>query len=326
MIQKILTSDTALSETIVKHNTRRETIMMGRRKFIVNSSVLFGTSMISRLSAATLQLDLPHTVKMPVLFVGHGSPMNAILKNRYHQEWQNLGKRLPTPSAILVVSAHWRSLGRTQVMATAAPETIHDFGGFPEKLFDQQYPAKGYLAASELAYELLQGRRHSGLQINSELDHEQGLDHGTWSVLLAMYPEANIPVFQVSIDIEKPADYHYAIGQHLAALRERGVMIMGSGNLVHNLRAPDIPDRKPYDWGLELESRLSEAIADHNDKPLIDASKMQPKLMQLAHPTLEHFYPLLYALGAKSKQDKVEFFNTDFASSAIAMRSVLYSA
>lgn len=299
---------------------------MNRRNFIINSSVLLGACMSNILSAATAQQDLPHTPEMPVLFIGHGSPMNAIVKNRYHQQWQRLGQRLPTPAAILVISAHWRSLGRTQVMATQNPETIHDFGGFPEQLYEQQYPAQGLMAASQMTHELLQGQSQSGYQLNAQLEHDQGLDHGTWSVLIAMYPEANIPVFQVSIDIEKPAAYHYDIGLKLSALRERGVMIMGSGNLVHNLRAARMPDSKPYDWGLELESRLSEAMASHNDKALIDAPEKQLALMRLAHPTLEHYLPLLYTLGAKNNRDKVEFFNTDFASSAIAMRSVLYSA
>ena len=304
--------------------------MINRRQFIISSGVLLSTSLSSVLSAATststMQKDLPHTAKMPVLFIGHGSPMNAIDKNKYHQKWQQLGKQIQTPSAILVVSAHWLSRGNTQVMATPEPETIHDFGGFPQELFDQEYPAKGSPAASHLAHEILKGRSQSGFQLNASLENERGLDHGTWSVLLAMYPEANIPVFQISIDYEKPASYHYDIGRKIAALRDRGVLILGSGNIVHNLHAPRMPNKKPYDWGLEVESLLTEAMLDHNDNTLIEAPTKREKLMRLAHPTLEHYYPLLYTLGAKSKKDKVEFFTTDFASSAIAMRSVMYSA
>ena len=298
---------------------------MNRRQFIISSAALLSTSMSTLLSAATAKQELPRTAKMPVLFIGHGSPMNAIDKNRYHLKWQTLGETLPTPSAVLVVSAHWLSRGTTQVMASPNPKTIHDFGGFPQALFDQQYPAKGSMAASELTHELLQGRSQSGFQLTSQLEHERGLDHGTWSVLLAMYPQANTPVFQLSIDYEKPAAYHYDIGRQLAALRERGVLIMGSGNVVHNLYAPRLANKQPYDWGLDLDSQLAKAMADHNDKPLIDAPVKQEKLMSLAHPTLEHYYPLLYALGAKSQKDEVTFFNTDFASSAVSMRSVIYS-
>lgn len=299
---------------------------MNRRQFIIRSGVLLGTSMSTLFAEAIAQQSLPKTPKMPVLFIGHGSPMNAIQNNRYHQSWNKLGQQLPSPSAILVVSAHWLNYGTTQVMATPEPETINDFGGFPQALFDKQYPAKGSLETAELTQKLLQGRSQSGFQLTSELEHERGLDHGTWSVLAAMYPDANIPVLQLSIDYEKPAAYHYDIGRQLAALRERGVLIIGSGNIVHNLRAPRMANRKPYDWGLELDSQLGSAMADHNDKPLIDAPTKQAKIMELAHPTLEHYLPLLYTLGAKSKQDKVEFFNTDFASSAISMRSVIYSA
>lgn len=299
---------------------------MNRRQFILSTSALMCTSMSTLLSAATTREDLPHTPKMPVLFVGHGSPMNAIEENQYHQKWNQLGKELPTPSAILVISAHWLSYGTSQVMASPNPETIHDFGGFPQALFDKQYPAKGSLAASKLTNELLQGRSPSGFQLSAELDHERGLDHGTWSVLAAMYPEADIPVLQLSIDYEKPAAYHYGIGQQLAALRERGVLILGSGNIVHNLRAPRLQYKKPYDWGLELDAQLAKAMKNHNDKPIIDAPTQQTKLMSLAHPTLEHYLPLIYTLGAKSDKDSVDFFNTGFASSAISMRSVMYSA
>ena len=298
---------------------------MNRRQFIINSSVLLSTTMSSILSASTKQQDLPHTPKMPVLFIGHGSPMNAIDKNHYHQSWQKLGKDLPAPSAILVVSAHWVTSGVTKVMATPNPETIYDFGGFPQQLFDQKYPAKGSSSASGLANTLLQGRSQSGFQLSAELEHSRGLDHGTWSVLLAMYPKAQIPVFQISIDQQKPASYHYDIGRQLAALRERGVLIIGSGNMVHNLYAPRMPNKKPYEWGLELESLLATAMINHNDEVLIKAPNDLRKLMQLAHPTLEHYSPLLFALGAKNEKDKIEFFNTDFASSAIAMRSVMYS-
>lgn len=298
---------------------------MIRRKFLISSGALLGLSLSDLLAAEGSQKRLPYTKKMPVLFVGHGSPMNAITKNHYHQKWQQLGKRLTMPSAILVVSAHWNTRGTTQVMVTPEPETIHDFGGFPAELFDQDYPVRGHRQASLLTHQLLQASVVKDSYSRVILEHDRGIDHGTWSVLLAMYPEANIPVLQLSIDQTKPAAYHYAMGQQLAALRERGVLIMGSGNMVHNLYAPRRPDKKPYEWALALEQYLSDAMATHQDKLLVEASGEYPELMQLAHPTLEHYIPLLYALGAKSQQGDVEFFNTDFSSSAIAMRSVIYS-
>lgn len=296
---------------------------MLRRKFLISSSALLSLSLSELLAAASPAKQLPRTEKMPVLFVGHGSPMNAISKNRYHQSWQKLGKRLATPSAILVVSAHWTTAGSTQVMATPEPETVHDFGGFPQALFDQQYPASGHREAALLTQRLLQAST-DGKPGKVTLAHDRGFDHGTWSVLLAMYPQADIPVFQLSIDESKPGAYHYGLGQQLAALRKRGVLILGSGNMVHNLYAPRMPDRKPYAWGLELEQYFSHAMITHQDKRLVEAAAKHPEIMRLAHPTLEHFLPLLYVLGAKNAEDQIEFFNTDFASSAIAMRSVLY--
>jgi len=213
---------------------------VNRRKFILSSGALLSTSISGILSAATTQgqTNLPRTEKMPVLFVGHGSPMNAIRDNSFSRTWRDIGERLPTPNAILVISAHWLSSGNTQVMATPVPKTIYDFGGFPQELFDQKYPAPGSLAAANLTYELLQEQTHSGFNIKPELEHERGLDHGTWSVLNVMYPKADIPVFQLSIDYDQPAAYHYDIGRQLAELRSRGVMIMGSGNIIHNLFAP----------------------------------------------------------------------------------------
>lgn len=301
---------------------------MNRREFILNSSVLLSASVGGFItnSNADEVIKLPHTKKMPVLFIGHGSPMHAITQDRFNQQWSNLGQTIQTPHAILVISAHWRSLGKTKIMSTAQPETIHDFRGFPEKLYQQQYPAQGSPSAAHLTHELLQNKTPSDLKISSLLDDEQGLDHGTWCVLLAMYPEANIPVYQLSIDIEKPASFHYEIGKKIAALRNRGVLIMGSGNMIHNLRANRLPNNQPHDWALNLENYLSQAIENHHDQPLVNAVKQHEKLMRLAHPTLEHYYPLLYALGAKNERDKVTFFNTGYTRSSISMRSMIYTA
>lgn len=296
---------------------------MNRRQFVVSSSALLATSVSDIMTSvnAGQSSALPVTSKMPVLFVGHGSPMNAITQNRYHQTWRELGESLPRPSAILVISAHWRSIGVTRIMNNPEPETIHDFFGFPDELYEQLYSAPGSPQAAKLTSEVL-------IQddLMTEMADEQGLDHGSWSVLLAMYPKANIPVFQLSIDYQKPASFHYRLGRKLAELRRRGVLIIGSGNMIHNLRARRRSSDQPYDWALELENEWVGAIEDHNDQPVIDAPVSRNQLMKLAHPTLEHFYPLLYTLGAKDKNDQVEFFNQGFTGSSISMRSVVYSA
>lgn len=300
---------------------------MHRRDFLRTSSLL--ALGLSPLVAKSLEnepalKDLPHTPKMPVLFVGHGSPMNAIEQNSFHQTWQKIGKELPKPAAILMVSAHWLSDGNTAIMATNKPETIHDFGGFPDELFAQQYPANGSPQAAKLAAELLKKPLANGMQIKTAFDMRQGYDHGTWSVLLPMFPQANIPVLQLSIDYFKPAAYHYAVGQQLAALRERGVLIMGSGNIVHNLEAPSLESGKPYDWNTDVDHTIAAFLQKHDDQGLIKFAQ-QDKLVKLAHPTLDHLWPLFYALGAKSDKDQVRFFNAAYSGSAISMRSVIFS-
>ncbi|WP_020559620.1 4,5-DOPA dioxygenase extradiol [Thiofilum flexile] len=293
---------------------------MQRRSFLLGSlSSLLGASSVWGESASLP--TLARTPKMPVMFVGHGSPMNAITPNTFHRTWQKIGKTLPQPSAILVISAHWRSHNGTVVMATPEPETIHDFGGFPDKLFAQQYPSPGSPQAAQLTFDLLK----KNAALHAKVDYEQGLDHGTWSVLLPMFPKANIPVFQVSIDYDKPAAYHYRVGQQLAALRERGVLIIGSGNLVHNLWIEDQSNEKPYDWAQDFDAQATRALQSHNDKALIQLSQ-NPNLTPLAHPSLEHFWPLFYVLGAKNTQDNIQFFNQGYDGSAISMRSVIFSA
>ncbi|MBE9576817.1 4,5-DOPA-extradiol-dioxygenase [Flavobacterium aquaticum] len=255
--------------------------------------------------------------KMPVLFIGHGSPMNAIEDNEFSKRWQQMGKEIPTPKAVVVVSAHWLTKG-TLVTAMPNPKTIHDFGGFPQALFDVQYPAPG---SPELATEIQKLISNPAV----ELDHDWGLDHGTWSVIKHMYPNADIPVLQLSIDYYKPAAYHYELAKQLLSLRKKGVLIIGSGNMVHNLRmvAWDKLSEPEYgfDWALEMNDVFKNKISNGFHKELIQYEKLH-KAATLAIPTPDHYYPLLYILALQTDNDKVEFFNDKAVGGSLTMTSV----
>lgn len=264
----------------------------------------------------TFGANLPPTPRMPVLFIGHGSPMNAITDTSYSRTWAQIGKKLPQPKVILCISAHWLTNG-TSVAVTAKPETIHDFGGFPEELFKVQYPAPGApdfarLTAATLETKVIQ-------------DEKWGLDHGAWSILKHMYPAANVPVFQMSIDYNKPASYHYELGKQLSALREKGVLIVGSGNVVHNLGQVswNDPNRK-YDWAIEFDDIVKKSIEKNDPSTLLSFEKMGT-LAKQAHPTPDHFFPLMYTLGLRRKEENFSFFNDTFDLGSISMRSILFS-
>lgn len=255
--------------------------------------------------------------KMPVLFIGHGSPMNAIEDNIFSKRWQQMGKEIPTPKAVVVVSAHWLTKG-TLVTAMPNPKTIHDFGGFPQALFDVQYPAPG---SPELATEIQKLITNPAV----ELDHDWGLDHGTWSVVKHMYPDADIPVLQLSIDYYKPSAYHYELAKQLLSLRKKGVLIIGSGNMVHNLRmvAWDKLSEPEYgfEWALEMNDIFKNKISNGFHKELIQYEKLH-KAATLAIPTPDHYYPLLYILALQTDNDKVEFFNDKAVGGSLTMTSV----
>ena len=255
--------------------------------------------------------------KMPVLFIGHGSPMNAIEDNEFSKRWQQMGKEIRTPKAVVVVSAHWLTKG-TLVTAMPNPKTIHDFGGFPQALFDVQYPASG---SPELASEIQKLITNPAV----ELDHDWGLDHGTWSVVKHMYPDADIPVLQLSIDYYKPAAYHYELAKQLLSLRKKGVLIIGSGNMVHNLRmvAWDKLNEPEYgfDWALEMNDVFKNKISNGFHKELIQYEKLH-KASTLAIPSPDHYYPLLYILALQTDNDKVEFFNDKAVGGSLTMTSV----
>ena len=259
--------------------------------------------------------------RLPVLFLGHGSPMNAIEDNDYRRSWQALGtefgSRWPLPRLILCISAHWLTQG-WELTAMAQPRTIHDFGGFPEELFAQQYPAPG---APPWAQEI-SGRID---EPTVGLDQQWGLDHGTWSVLKPMFPKAEIPVMQLSMDYSRPGTEHFAVGRRLRQLRERGVLIVGSGNIVHNLRAlrrQAAPDQA-YDWAIEFDRQTAAHMEQGNLAALADFQALG-QVAQLAHPTHDHYLPLLYAAGAAHEGEPVRFFNDSFQSASISMRSAIW--
>jgi 4,5-DOPA dioxygenase extradiol len=252
---------------------------------------------------------------MPVLFVGHGSPMNGIEDNEFSKRWTKMAQEIPVPTAVLVISAHWFTKG-TKITAMDFPKTIHDFGGFPPALFAVKYPAPGN---PELAKEVA-----ALIQVAPvELDHDWGLDHGTWTIIRHMYPEANIPVLQLSIDYTKGPQYHYDLAKELYALRKKGVLIIGSGNMVHNLRMAswEMIQGGGYDWTIELNEKFKHLIANHEHLPLINYQSLGKEAL-LAIPTPEHYLPLLYTLGVKGKDEQVSFFNDKAVGGSLTMTSV----
>jgi len=254
---------------------------------------------------------------MPVLFMGHGSPMNGIEDNQFSNYWKQLAKEIPEPQAVLCISAHWLTKG-THVTAMESPKTIHDFGGFPQELFQVQYPAPG---SPELAKETAQ----LILSTNVGLDHDWGLDHGTWTVIRHMYPEANIPVLQLSIDYHKPAEYHYSLAKELATLRKKRVLIIGSGNMVHNLRMIDWQrmhvDNYGFDWAHEMNEIFKSKISSKDHQHLLDYLSLSPAA-KLAIPTPDHYYPLIYSLGLQNDREEADFFNDKYVAGSLTMTSV----
>jgi len=251
--------------------------------------------------------------KMPALFVGHGSPMNAIEDNEFSRAWAEVGQALPRPSAILCVSAHWETNG-TSVTGMEQPETIHDFGGFPRQLYAMQYPAPG---SPELA-RLTQATIH---KTQVRLDQTWGLDHGTWSVLCRMFPDADIPVIQLSLDQTQAPEFHYALGKELRALRNKGVLIVGSGNIVHNLRVVVFQD-KAFDWAIEFDETIKQLIESRNHDAIVGYQNLGPAA-RLAIPTNEHYLPLLYVLALQDQQEPIRFFADRVTLGSISMRSLL---
>ncbi len=267
-------------------------------------------------SLRNLSKNFEATEKFPVLFLGHGSPMNAIEENEFVDGFRNIGKTFQKPKAILVISAHWETRG-TFVTAMDNPPTIHDFGGFPQALFDVQYPAPG-------SPELAQETKKIITKTDVLLDDKWGLDHGAWSVVKHLYPDSEVPVIQMSIDYTQPASYHYELAQELASLRHKGVLIIGSGNMVHNLRmvAWDKLNEAGFawDWAQEAKEKMKNYILDGNHKALIDF-RNQGKAFDLAIPTPEHYLPMIYSLALKDRQDDLLLFNDNSIGGSLAMTS-----
>ncbi len=290
--------------------------IVNRRRFtqlITTGTLPMGISTLSDLEK--LAKLLQSTDRMPALFVGHGNPMNAIEDNEFTRGFSSFAKNLSsTPQAILCVSAHWYTEG-TRVLAVEQPETIHDFGGFPRELFEVEYPAPGHPKMAAEVVELL-GRD------TVEEDHQWGLDHGTWSVLTHMFPEANIPVFQLSIDHTKGAEYHFELAVQLASLRDKGVLIVGSGNIVHNLRQIDWQAESGFDWALETREKVNEYLLNGNFNPLINYHQQGSAWLQ-SIPTPDHYLPLMYTLGVTSNRDEIVLFNDEVVMGSVSMTSVV---
>ncbi|ATQ41538.1 4,5-DOPA dioxygenase extradiol [Caulobacter mirabilis] len=252
--------------------------------------------------------------RMPVLFLGHGSPMNAIEDNAWRRAWAEAGRRLPRPRAVLCVSAHWETMGAAAVSASPRPATIHDFGGFPQALFDVRYPAPGDPDLARRVGELLSP--------DPVAQHpSRGLDHGAWSVLAPMYPDADVPIVQLSLDRAKPNAWHYEAGRKLAPLRDEGVLIVGSGDIVHNLRAVDWRSGAIPDWAPRFNDRAKAMIEAYDHQPLVDWEALGADAA-LSINSAEHYLPLLYTLGAAEAGEPVDFFNDDIVA-AISMTSVV---
>lgn len=291
---------------------------MKRKQFLTTLSLLplTGTAMkLNELSKITSSFD--STELMPLLFLGHGSPMNAIEQNEFTEGFRDISTKFEKPKAILCISAHWETRG-TFLTAMEHPQTIHDFGGFPQALYDVQYPAPG---SPELASEVQQLITST----DAGLTDKWGLDHGAWSVIRHLYPDADIPVIEMSIDYTQGPQYHYNLGRELAALRRKGVLIIGSGNLVHNLRMVDWKRMNDigygFDWAEEARAKMNEWILSGNHQPLIQYEQ-QGTAFKLAIPSPDHYLPLLYVLGLKGEKEEISLFNDKTMAGSLSMTSV----
>lgn len=291
---------------------------MKRIDFVKQLSFLSMSGAILKLKALEgILSNISVSEKMPILFIGHGSPMNAIEDNEFSQSWKKLGDKVPKPTAIVCISAHWETKG-SFVTSMPHPKTIHDFEGFPQALFDVQYPAPGH---PELAKEIKETVNTTDIG----MDYTWGLDHGTWSVIRPMYPKADIPVIQLSLDYTQAPAYHYQLAKQLNKLRRKGVLIIGSGNMVHNLNKLAWDKIKEpeygYDWALEANYLMKTFIIANNHQALI-YYKNQGKAFNLAIPTPEHYLPLLYILGLKESNEEISFFNDKAVMGSLTMTSL----
>jgi 4,5-DOPA dioxygenase extradiol len=273
-----------------------------------------GATLLHLRAFGGLAADQPRSARQPVMFIGHGSPMNIIRDNAFTRSLRELGARTEHPAALLVISAHWLTRGQTRVSTHPKPKTIHDFSGFPAELYEVTYPAAGQ---PELARALI--RNVASIQVHD--DHEMGLDHGAWSILHHLWPKADIPVFQLSIDYDEPPAFHYALGQELRKLRTQGVMILGSGNIVHNLRLleGDEDNPRPYPWAQEFDAWARARLLAGDHDALVGYQR-QGETARLAVPTNDHYLPMLYTLGLLEKGEAIRFTHESFQNGSISMR------
>lgn len=291
---------------------------MERKQFLKSLAMLPLTGAAMNLNELSKLASMAgKTPTMPLLFLGHGSPMNAIEENEFTKGFRAISQKIEKPRAILCISAHWETRG-TQITAMSQPPTIHDFGGFPRELYEVQYPAPGDPQLAAETKTLI-------TKTEVELTDQWGLDHGAWSVIRHLYPDADVPVLEMSIDYTKGPQFHYELGRELASLRQKGVLIIGSGNLVHNLRMVAWDKlAEPgfgFDWALEAREKMNRWILDGNHQPLIDY-RNQGSAFQLAVPTPDHYLPLMYVLGLKEKNEEVSLFNDRPIGGSLTMTSV----
>jgi len=290
---------------------------MERKEFI--KSVLGLAAMTTLGDLKVFGNNLPEQdEQMPVLFIGHGSPMNAIEDNVFTKGWKTVASKIPKPKAILCVSAHWETKG-TFVTNVEKPKTIHDFGGFPQALFDVQYPAPGSKWLADETKKII-------TSTTVGLDETWGYDHGTWSVVKQMYPAAHVPIIQLSLDYTKDTQYHYDLAKQLAGLRKKGVLIIGSGNMVHNFQyaqfAGDFNKPFAHDWAIEANESFKKLISENDFKSLINF-KAYSKAFQLSAPTPDHYLPMIYSIALRGKNEKVSYFNDIIVGGSFSMTSVL---
>ncbi|WP_245907013.1 4,5-DOPA-extradiol-dioxygenase [Reichenbachiella versicolor] len=287
---------------------------MNRIDFIktMGGTILTGIGVKGLAKAAE---DWGDTPKMPAFFVGHGNPMNAILENDITMGWRLMSKGMH-PKAIMCISAHWETKG-TKVTMVERPKTIHDFGGFPKALFDMQYPAPGSPNIAQSVIDKIQYR-------TVEEDHEWGLDHGTWSVLVKMFPEANVPVFQLSLDYRMSLAEHFELAKELDFLRKKGVLIIGSGNIVHNLPYAKWNSDEPYDWAIEFDQKIKNSIDQRDINSLIQINKYGMSA-KMSVPTMEHYLPMLYIAALLQESNQVHYFNESIEMGSMSMRSFIIS-
>lgn len=291
-----------------------------RRTLLAGAAGLSALATLDALTNSVLAASGTPAKRMPVIFIGHGSPMNAIQDNAFTRELKAWGMRLPRPKAILSVSAHWQTPGETKVDVQAKPKTIHDFGGFPRELHEMQYPAPGAPAVAQEVARVLEAYK-------AQTATDWGLDHGTWTVLHHLFPKADIPVFQLSIDYAREGAFHYEIGQRLAKLREKGVLILGSGNIVHNLRATvrGAPESQfaATGWAQDFDDKVKFALQARDDKALMAYTSLDAGA-RMAVPTPDHYWPFLYALGAADPKDEAKTTYASFQSGTLSMRCLQF--